>query len=264
MKTDLPLLIEVSRTIREAKNHKTVFFEHEIDVRPGQFFMLWIPGVDEKPYATAYHSKNEFGFTSHKIGKWTTAFDKLKKGDKIGIRGPYGNSFSIKKNVCVIGGGVGMSSVSFLIDNLSNPIIINGARSKDYLIYLKRFKNKEMIATTDDGSFGKKGFTTEALKELLEKRNISFVYACGPEIMMKKILDLCNQHKVGCELSLERYMACGYGICGKCTLDDQLICIDGPIYNSRMLNKFTEFGKYARIKSGRKVTIQEFANWREK
>ena len=252
-------MMEIADVVQEAKDINSFFFKEQIDCKPGQFIMIWLPGADEKPMAVSYHKKNEFAFTSQALGKFTHTLDGLKKGDKLGIRGPYGNSFSTKNNACVVGGGVGLSSVSTLIDSLKNPILIHGARSKKHLIYLRRFRNKNMIVTTDDGSFGRKGFTTAALDETLSRnKKIKIVYTCGPEIMMKKIVDICNRHKVECEASLERYMACGFGICGKCMINDKIVCVDGPIFNSKQLSKMPEFGNFARLKSGRKVTIKEY------
>ena len=258
-KTDIPQMMEIGRVVQEARGIKSFFFKNYINCKPGQFLMVWIPGIDEKPMAVSYHIKKEFSFTSQSIGKFTNALDKFKKGDKLGIRGPYGNSFSIRPNACVVAGGVGLSSVSTLIDALKNPLTVYGARSKEHLIYLKRYKNKNMIITTDDGSFGRKGFTTDVLKEVLaQNKKIKIVYTCGPEIMMKKVFEICQRHKIECEASLERYMACAFGICGKCMINDKICCIDGPIFNSKQLSKMTDFGNFARLKSGRKVTIKEY------
>ncbi len=256
-KTEIPQMMEIDKVIQEARGIKSFFFKNYINCKPGQFIMVWLPGIDEKPMAVSYWKKNEFAFTSSAIGNFTKDLNMLKKGGKVGIRGPYGKSFSLKQNACVVGGGVGMASVSTLIDVLKNPIIINGARSKDSLIYLKRYRN--MIVTTDDGSYGRKGFTTDSLDEALSKnKKIKIVYTCGPEIMMKKVLEICNKRKVECEASLERYMSCGFGVCGKCMINDKIVCIDGPIFNSKQLIKMPEFGNFARLKSGRKVTIKEY------
>ena len=258
-RTDIPQLMEITDVINEGKGQKSFFFKHSMDCKPGQFIMAWLPGFDEKPMAVSYHSKNEFAFTSQAIGTFTKKLDSLKKGNKLGIRGPYGTCFSAKQNACVVAGGVGFASVSTLIDTLKNPLIIYGARSKQHMIYLKRYKNKKMLITTDDGSFGRKGFTTDVLKEVLQQNNkIKIVYTCGPEIMMKKVFDLCEKHKVGCEASLERYMACGFGICGKCMINDKICCIDGSVFNSRQLRQMPEFGQSARLKSGRKVSLKEY------
>ena len=258
IRNEIPKLMEISKVVSEGKGQKSFFFKGKIDSKPGQFLMVWLPDVDEKPMAISYWNKNEFAFTSQVVGKFTKGLDSLKKGDRVGIRGPYGNNFSIRENACVVGGGVGMASVSTLIDKLKNPAIINGARSKEHLIYLKRYKNKKVLIATDDGSYGRKGFTTDVLKEVLENKKIKIVYTCGPEIMMKKIIDICNKYKVECEASVERYMACGYGICGKCMVNDSIVCVDGPIFNSKQLNEMPEFGSFARLKSGRKVTLNEY------
>lgn len=252
-------MLEVSDAVKEGKGQTSFFFRHDINCRPGQFIMVWLPGVDEKPMAVSYHKKGEFAFTSQAIGRFTKAMENVRKGDKLGIRGPYGNSFSSKDNSIVVAGGVGMSSVSTLIDSLKDPTVIYGARTKEHLIFLKRFKDKEMLITTDDGSFGRKGFTTEVLDEALKKnRKIKSVYTCGPEIMMKKALDICQKHNAELEASLERYMSCGFGICGKCMVDDKIICVDGTIFSSGQLLQLKEFGSSARLKSGRKVTLKEY------
>jgi len=259
---NIPTMIEINDVVQEAKNIKSFFFKHSLDSKPGQFIMVWLPGVDEKPMAVSYHSKNEFAFTFQIIGKFTKSMDALKKGDKVGIKGPYGNGFSTKSGSCVVGGGIGMAAVATLIDKLNNPIIINGARNKDQLIYQKRFKNKKMVITTDDGSCGRKCFTTEVLEEVLKNKKISLVQTCGPEIMMKKVLDICNKHKVECEASLERFMGCGFGVCGKCMVNDKIVCIDGPVFTSAQLNNMSEFGSFARLKSGKKVTLKDYHSTR--
>ncbi|MEK6949546.1 MAG: dihydroorotate dehydrogenase electron transfer subunit [Nanoarchaeota archaeon] len=265
MRTEIPQMMGISEVVSEGKGQKSFFFKQNIECKPGQFVMVWLPGVDEKPMAISYYKKGEFAFTSQAVGKFTDVLDKLRKGDKLGIRGPYGNSFSIKKNACVVAGGVGLSSVSTLIDTLKNPLVIYGARSKEHLIYLKRYKGKNMFITTDDGSFGRKGFTTGILKEQLESNNknnsnkkINIVYTCGPEIMMKKVFDLCQKYDVECEASLERMMKCGYGVCGACMCSDKIVCMDGPIFNSAQLKKMPDFGNFARLKTGRKVSLKEY------
>ncbi len=259
-KTDIPEMMVVADIVNESKETKSFFFSQPLECKPGQFVMVWLPLVDEKPMAVSYWKKGEFAFTSHAIGKFTRALDRLKKGGKLGIRGPYGNSFSDSKNAsAIVGGGVGMASVSTQIDALKSPVIINGARSKEHLIYLDRYKHKNMLITTDDGSFGKKGFATDVLQEVLsENKKIKKVYTCGPEIMMKKVFEACGKCGVECEASLERYMACGFGVCGKCMINDRIACCDGPIFNSKQLAELSEFGNFARLKSGRKVTIKEY------
>ncbi len=262
-KTDRPRMLEISRIVSEAKGQTSFFFNEKIDSTPGQFIMVWLPGVDEKPMAVSYHTEKEFAFTSHAVGDFTRALEGLKAGDTLGIRGPYGRPFSIKKNSCVVAGGIGISSVSTLIDVLDNPLIIYGARDNEHLMYLKRYHNKNMMLTTDDGSLGRKGFTTDLLSEVLEKnKKIKMVYACGPEIMMKKILDLCIKYDVPCEMSVERFMKCGFGVCGNCMVNDKIVCMDGPIFSGDELARLSDFGNYARKKTGKKVSLGEYYQMR--
>ncbi|MBI2542368.1 dihydroorotate dehydrogenase electron transfer subunit [Candidatus Woesearchaeota archaeon] len=258
-RTDIPQMLEISDVVQEGKSQKSFFFRRPMECRPGQFIMVWLPGVDEKPMAVSYWRKNEFAFTSQAIGRFTNALDNLKKNDKLGIRGPYGNSFSLKDDACVVAGGIGISSVSTLIGKLKNPLVIYGARSRQHLIYLKRFSGKNMILATDDGSYGRKGFTTGILDEALSSNSkIKVVYTCGPEIMMKKVFDICKLHDIECEASVERMMKCSFGICGACMVNDRIVCADGPVFNASQLSKLSEFGRFARIKTGRKVTLKEY------
>lgn len=255
-KTDLPVMMKVSKVIQEAKHQKSFFFSHKLECSPGQFIMVWIPGQDMKPYAVSYHKKNEFAITSKIYGPFSAALDKIKKGDKLGIMGPYGKGFTAKDKAVIVGGGVGMASVSTLIDGLKNPVVINAARSKEYVIYGKRYR--KAVVVTDDGSAGKKGHATDVLEVLLKTKKYRVVYTCGPEMMMVKVLELCNKYKVECQASVERYMSCAFGICGKCMVNGFIDCMDGPVFNSKQLNSMKDFGRYARLRSGEKVTLEEF------
>ncbi|MBW2983987.1 dihydroorotate dehydrogenase electron transfer subunit, partial [Candidatus Woesearchaeota archaeon] len=117
---------------------------------------------------------------------------------------------------------------------------------------------------TDDGCVGFKGFTSDLLEQFLKKKKYKIVYTCGPEIMIKKVFDICEKHKINCEASLERFMKCGFGVCGNCAIDDQMVCKDGPVFDSVKLRKLTELGKFARLMSGKKVPLKEYYAWRSK
>jgi len=110
---------------------------------------------------------------------------------------------------------------------------------------------------TDDGSFGHKGFCTECLLETLSSQKIDMVYCCGPEVMMKKVLDICREKGIPAEMSLERYMKCGFGVCGSCCLEGTgwRVCRDGPVFTSEQLSKVTGFGREKRDAAGRRVNV---------
>lgn len=137
-----------------------------------------------------------------------------------------------------------------------------GAHTKENLLFLNRFKKKVQYSTSD-GSYGFKGRPTVLLEKRLSEKKYDIVYCCGPESMMKAVIELCKKYKVECEVSLERYMRCGFGVCGACACNDQLVCKDGPVFNSKQLSKMSDFGNKGMIKSGKKVPLNEYFAWRE-
>jgi len=259
---NLPQIVKIKKIIDEADNLKTFFFNVEMHFRPGQFVMVWIPGLDEKPFTFSHYSNNEAAITVDKKGKFTQKLFEMKVGGKIGIRGPFGNGFIIQKNPIVVGGGCGCAPLAPLIEKLENPIVIIGAKTKNKLLFKKRFSKYDLKIATDDGSEGAKGFVTQILEEILKKSKKYTVYTCGPEIMMKTVFEICEKYNVECEASLERFMKCGVGICGACACGEYLVCKDGPVFNSERLRKLKDFGRFIMLKSGKRVSLQEFYAWR--
>jgi dihydroorotate dehydrogenase electron transfer subunit len=258
-----PIILPIKKIKQETSSIKTYAFNYFLDAKPGQFVMLWIPRVDQMPISISRQTKNSFDLTVFKIGEGTKHLFNMKIGDKLGISGPYGKGFNIKpkSNIILIGGGCGSAPLRFLGEEAKNNKckiqFITGAKtSKDVL-----FKNSlpGTCITTDDGSEGKKGYTTNILENRLKnkKNKINKVYTCGPEIMMKKVVEICYNHKVPCEVSLERYMKCGFGICGQCVVDPEGICIckAGPVFSGEKVRKISEFGKYHRDKAGVKYKL---------
>ena len=260
--------LRVKNIITESYKAKTIFFEEKIsDYKPGQFIMLWLPDVDEKPFTLSYYGKKT-GLTFEIKGKFTKALSKIKKGDKLFYRGPFGKPYTISKaknkgkNVCIIAGGLGFASISTLADELKNADIVYGTRTKKELIFSGRYTGERFYVCSDDGSFGFHGFTTQMFEQLLKGKKYNVVYCCGPEVMMNAVLDICNRNKIYCECSLERFMYCGVGICSSCVCDGQRVCKDGPVFNNKELAAMKDFGKYALLKSGRKVKIEEYVKFR--
>ena len=261
-----PESVQISKIITETPRSKTLQFslKNEIEFHPGQFVMVWIPDVDEVPMSISSWNSPEMGITIQSIGDATQALVSMSTSDWIGIRGPFGNPFSTSsKKALVVGGGVGIASlrplVYTLLDGGSEVILINAAKTKTDLIYLKEFENLKhsnltVENATDDGSFGFKGFATESAAQILERNEFDTMYTCGPEVMMAGLLDLAEKYKIGFQASLERFMKCGCGICGTCAMDPtgQLVCADGPVFTGEQLSKLTNFGKYHRDAVGMK------------
>lgn len=261
-----PVPFSVRRVIRESTDSFTLILEGYLRSKPGQFVMLWLPGVDEKPFAVAYQNDGEVAITIEKKGNATRAMSELKKGDKVGIRGPFGHGFTPRDNSIIVAGGLGIASVLDLAMTVRNSILIQGARTGDLLLYretkellerIECMKNK-ILYCTDDGSVGEKAFTTSVLCNLIKEKKPDIVYACGPEIMMLKTFEICEQNKIDCEISIERFMKCGIGLCGSCVINDQLVCKDGPVFNNEKVRKLTELGKFARLPTGKKVELKEY------
>lgn len=264
-----PVMMKIDKIIEECNGTKSFIFRHRIDYDPGQFIMVWLPGIDEKPFAISYLSDDSFGITVLERGKFTKIVHNMNPGQQLGVRGPFGHGFSISpeikdgsRNACVIGGGCGMASVTVLIEKLQdmNTTILMGATTGKSLFFKSRFKDMKLF--TDDGSEGILGYPTDALEELHNKHNYEVIYTCGPEIMMYKVYEFCKKHNIRCEASLERYMKCGIGICGQCVCDGQMVCKDGPVFNLNSLENMSDFGKYSLLKSGKKVTLKEYGEWR--
>ena len=253
----------IEKIIDETPTVRTLVFSDEVlsGVLPGQFAMVWIPGVNELPMSVMItQEKDKAAFTVRKRGESSTAMYNLIVGDYIGVRGPYGNCFDIKDGkLLLIGGGTGLVPLLRLITfcKPSHDItLLMGAQTKEE-IFFEDLANKlleknehRVIPVTEDGTYGKKGFVTDILEELLEKSSFNAVYTCGPELMMYKTVKLATSNQIFVQASLERMMKCGVGICGSCCINEDLVCRDGTIFAGDYLMENDEFGHYFRAKSG--------------
>jgi len=259
-----PIVLKVVKINKDSPNLNTYVFEHNIRAKSGQFVMVWMPGVDEVPMSIGWQTDTEFHVGIADAGDCTKEIvEKIKVGDKLGIRGPYGTQWDYKDydQVICVGGGYGTPPLLNLSQKTTalgiKTTMLEGARNKDFILYAKQFKSLgvDFKVSTDDGSEGHEGYCTDLLEEELKKADLKkkiCVYSCGPEAMMVKVAKLAEQYKVDCQVSLERYMKCGFGICGQCCMDDSgiRICKDGPVISGKTALEHVEFGKYARGQSG--------------
>jgi dihydroorotate dehydrogenase electron transfer subunit len=268
LKNCLPKTYKISSVRKETKDVQTFTFDVSLGAKPGQFCMVWLPGVDEVPMSIANDDGKQTKITFFAIGDMTKKLAKCKEGDLVGLRGPFGTHYEWKKkqHLILVAGGYGAAPMYFtaseaIKDGCTIDFIV-GARSKEHLLYIKEIenlKNTTLHIATDDGSVGHKGYNTKLLESLLERVNELTskqvnVFSCGPEMMLKRISDICAEKDVECFLSLERYMKCGYGLCGNCVMDPLglRMCKDGPVVSNEICRKLTEFGKYHRDELGRK------------
>jgi dihydroorotate dehydrogenase electron transfer subunit len=254
---------KVKKVEEENYRVKTIEIDHDMsDALPGQFLMVWMPGVGERPIGIG--NRTPLTISIADVGKVSSAICSLNEGDEISYRGPLGKSFSLpekSKKILVVGGGYGIVPLYFLCkatreEGMDPYAVIGGKEGKD-IIYEKQLFAvcKEAFITTDDGSRGKKGTVMEEAKWLIESKEFGCVYACGPERMMEAVAKLCKEHDVPCQVSLERYMKCGTGVCGSCAINGRLTCLEGPVFNAEDVLKLSEFGKTKRDASGRKENL---------
>ena len=179
-------------------------------------------------------------------GKGTALLAEKKEGDKINVLGPLGHGFDVKnyigKKVVLVGGGLGSFPLIYLARIFkSNASFILGFRNRELVYPEKDFeKDCHTYIMTDDGSMGQRGFTTDKLRELIASQHVDAVMTCGPEIMMKKIAEICIENNIPCQVSLEERMGCGIGTCLCCVRDVNIngakerlcVCKEGPVFDA--------------------------------
>ena len=258
-----PHICTIERVVDETPTVRTLYFHDPVlaNVLPGQFAMVWIPGVNELPMSVMISENDEkSGFTVRKRGESSTALYNLQVGQQIGVRGPYGNSFDIKDGeILLIGGGTGLVPLMRLIKfskDTNKITLLMGSQTKEEVFFEDMAKNSWLyndlncISVTEDGSYGEKGYVTDVLEKLLEENTYDAIYTCGPELMMYKVVKLANEKGIFVQASLERMMKCGVGICGSCCVSQDLVCRDGTVFDGQYLAKNSEFGHLQRTKSG--------------
>ena len=258
------IISKILNDMIETKDVKTILFNHPDQIQPGQFYMIWIPAVDEIPMSVSVIQKEVKGITFRVVGDATKALFEKTKHDKIGIRGPYGNGFSLQgeKQLFVAGGtGIAMiaPAVELSLKNKKEVSVILGAKTKEELFFINRLKETKanVHITTDDGSIGYKGFATLKAEELLASKKFNAVYTCGPEPMMKTLYHICENNDIIFEASMERYMKCGVGLCGQCVVGKGLrVCVEGPVFPASKLKEIKDFGEYTRDASGQKKSLK--------
>lgn len=232
----------------ESPTVKTFTFKDGLcaKAKPGQFLMLWIPGVDEIPLSIMNVEGSQVSIAVKAVGEATCALHALKVGDKIGVRGPFGSFFTENLGrVLMVGGGTGAAPLLFLAKRLSarakRLTVIMGAKTKSELLFLDQFTGlctaQGMVAATEDGSYGLKCLATEPVATLLEKDVFDMIYVCGPEPMIRQVFFLAEKHGIPMEASLERLMRCGIGLCGSCVIGKYRVCKDGPVFSEAQLRE---------------------------
>jgi dihydroorotate dehydrogenase electron transfer subunit len=263
-KYDFPIKIPKAFTISkiETENYrvKTFYFKEQLPSKPGQFAMVWLPTVDEKPMSI--NSAYPFSISFANVGGFSNALSQLRVGNKVGVSGPFGTNFQLtgkEKHVLLVGGGYGVVPLRFLAQEAKKKGIkctaIIAAKTEKDLLFIKRFDAEgcKVEISTDDGSKGFKGNAVQLAEQLISKQKFDAIFTCGPEKMMFYLSKLAEKHKITCQVSVERFMKCGVGICGACTVGGLMCCRDGTIMDSKKLDGIEDWGNFHRDKGGRKA-----------
>jgi len=189
--------------------------------------------------------ENTFDIAFMIRGKGTRILSCLKEGDALNCIGPLGKGFTVPERgerVCVIGGGIGIFPLLFLLERSTGAYrtAFLGFRTKNLIVLGKDFEksSEKLVISTDDGSFGEKGPITLPFLKYLETEKPDRVYTCGPMPMMKAVAEACTERGIFCEVSMEQRMGCGIGACLVCACrvrhnDDctyERTCRDGPVF----------------------------------
>lgn len=206
------------------------------------------------------------------VGPASLRMTTLSTGDSLSVIGPLGNGFRIpdnKKHVLLVAGGMGTPPIQHMAEVLASDytdievIAFAGAKTAGSLPFegkldeisqqlgfsLTEFAQYgiESKVATDDGSVGYKGFITDCLAEWLEKSDVAcdgiIIYSCGPETMLARVVEIANDRNIDCQVSMERRMACGIGLCQSCAVECRvngsretvykMCCEDGPVFDGR-------------------------------
>jgi dihydroorotate dehydrogenase electron transfer subunit len=236
MKTSLPRAIRIVEITDESPRVRTFVCDLSLEAEPGQFVMTWLPGVDEKPFSLV--RADPVTLTVARAGPFTGILHGLAPGDSLWLRGPLGNAFTLpdfKARILLIAGGYGVAPLHFLAERAlaagHQVAAVIGAQTAADVVFPRRFAalGTPVTITTDDGSLGERGLVTVAADRMLAEAEYHAVYACGPETMLEAVESQVRAHSLPAQLSYERYMRCGFGVCGSCARKGWLVCADGPV-----------------------------------
>lgn len=209
---------------------------------PGQFIHIKCGDLTlRRPISIACVQNEQIKICYEVRGEGTAWLANLKAGTQIDIMGPIGKGFDVSdlsKKVLLVGGGIGiypLYSVAQIYGK--NAYVALGFKTKGAVNFEQEFKDTgcDLKIATDDGSYGKKGFVTEIVKEILVHNKIDIIMTCGPKIMMRGIYEEAEKRGIRCLVSMEERMACGIGACLVCVCKingtNERVCIDGPVFD---------------------------------
>ena len=268
----VPRLWRVVRVRRETPDVKTLelepleppsAFELGFGFKPGQFNMLYVFGVGEVPISISGDPQNPRGLvhTVRAVGAVTRALCALRRGDVVGVRGPFGSAWPVDEaegsDVVIVAGGIGLAPLRPALYRVlanrgkyGNVALLYGARTPQDLLYrreLERWRGRfdlQVEVTVDaagEGWYGHVGVVTKLIPRAEFDPDEAVALVCGPEIMMRFAVKALHERGVSLDniyISMERNMKCAVGFCGHCQFGPEFVCKDGPVFRFREIERF--------------------------
>jgi len=263
----VPGIVEVVKIIDETPDVKN-FYVRCVDggvpfnVMPGQLAMVSLVPVGEAMFSVSWQEENDhLEFAIKRVGLMTDELHRIEVGQKLGVRGPYGNGFPVEackgKDMLFIGGGIGLAPLRSFIkycfkhrEDYGKITILYGSRTSADLCFKDELfdkwpkeKDTQVYVTIDnpeEGWDGHVGFVPAYLEELKPNPEGTIAVICGPPIMIKFCLQSLEKMGFNDEqviTTLEMRMKCGIGKCGRCNIGHEYICLDGPVFNLAQLKQ---------------------------
>jgi sulfite reductase subunit B len=253
---------KIKKVITEASDNKTIVISCDLNPLPGQFVNVSIPGIGEAPISSASCYKNELYLNVRNVGSVTNTIHNMKPGDKIYLRGPYGNGYPMEqlkgKNLLLIGGGCGVAPLRGVLDYIDlhrkdygEVHMFFGYRSTADVLFedkLDHWQNNYKLhlsldqAPKDNPFNCPVGFVTQILEAADFPKN-SEALLCGPPIMINKSVSIIKEKGLNDQeiwVSLERHMKCCTGKCGHCMIHGKYVCTDGPVFRNDEVKNLDE------------------------
>ena len=261
----IPQPAELVESINETPTIKTLVVAPSapLSFKAGQFVQLTLPGVGEAPFTPSSSplESRRIAITILQTGSVTDQLHRCEAGRQLGLRGPFGKGYPIDKvkgkEVLVVGGGVGLAPLRALILALLEDLsgvkrlsIKYGARTMEELLYRDEYEQwaakpkVDFTCTIDnpqEGWSGRTGVVTTLLAGVDVEKSNSYVFVCGPSVMLKFAVFSLLQEGFAPEqiyLSMNRRMSCGMGLCGRCNIGPYYLCKDGPDMNYALVKDY--------------------------
>jgi dihydroorotate dehydrogenase electron transfer subunit len=255
--------IEIIKVQRESPDMVSLYFRDEqcSKANPGQYAMIWLPKGEEIPMSlSSINLSGKSSLTVKEVGDTTRKLCRMKVGDTIGLRGPFGKGYTLEgKTPLLVAGGSGVASLKPLaeafIESGIIPTFVLGAKTESELPFrraLEELLGSNLVLATDDGTCGFNGFSSQCAEILIQENSFDSIYVCGPELMMVSVFNCAEKVSVQVQASLERFIKCAHGLCGSCAIGPYRVCLDGPVFDSKKLREVKNvFGIHMMDNTGR-------------